>query len=441
MSTLYLLQPDCLDAAASWISDVRDDDTLFMTEFDRFVAGPDWHIQRVILYLSAMRRFRARLENRLSDSDAEFVYEEIGSNEEAKEAGTSDPSDRLLSRLEASDPPARIATVRPASHEALSRIRNLADDVGAEFELLPDARFLCTLDEFGAWREGRKRLVMEYFYREMRKKTGLMMEPEGPAGGEWNFDDRNRRSVPDDEAVSAPEFGVSPTDEVTTEVLDRVGAWFPSNPGSAERFDWPTGPQQAEKALRSFVGDRLAKFGPYQDALHTASGRLFHSGLATSINLGLLDPLDACSAVEEAWRDGRVPISSAEGFIRQVIGWREFMRGVYWTEGADFMELNALDAGRDLPASFWTAETDMACVRHVVSGLLETGYAHHIQRLMVTGLLAMLHGTRPQTVHDWYMHLYADSAEWVTAPNTIGMSQFADGGVVGTKPYAASGKY
>lgn len=441
MSTLYLLQPDCLDVSTAWLADLDRGDRLFMTEFDRFVCGSNWHVQRVALYLAAMRRFRDRLAGRLQPDGNAFVYESISSVEDAGVAGQSDPVDRVRRMLADRNPPERIATVRPAGHAALLDIQRWAEEVGAEFTLLPDSRFLSTVEEFRTWRQGRKRLVMEYFYREMRKRTGLMMDAGGPAGGDWNYDEDNRKAIPDEQARAAPEFGIPPEDETTLEVLRQVGDWFLDNPGSLTGFDWPTGPQEAEAALARFVDQGLPSFGPYQDALHTASGRLYHSGLATSINLGLLGPLDACRAAEAAWREGSVPISSAEGFIRQITGWREYVRGVYWTEGSDYESRNALEADRDLPACFWSADTDMACVHDVVSRLLQTGYAHHIQRLMVTGLLAMLHGTRPDEVYRWYMDLYVDSAEWVTAPNTIGMSQFADGGVVGTKPYSASGAY
>jgi deoxyribodipyrimidine photolyase-related protein len=311
--------------------------------------------------------------------------------------------------------------------------------LGIPVSIRADTRFLCSEDEFAVWAEGRKALRMEYFYRDMRRKTGLLMEGDQPAGGKWNYDTENRKPASADLLMPRPSRTVP--DAVTHDVLSLVAARFPDRFGRLNDFWFAVTRADAEAQYDAFVATALPRFGDYQDAMLVGEPWLYHSIIALYLNIGLLDPLSVCQAAERAWREGHVPLNAAEGFIRQIIGWREYVRGIYWREGPEYVSRNALDAHRPLPDFYWSAKTDMTCVRACVEQTRDHAYAHHIQRLMVTGNFALLAGINPHQLHLWYLAVYADAYEWVEAPNTIGMSQFADGGLLASKPYAASGAY
>ena len=302
-----------------------------------------------------------------------------------------------------------------------------------------DDRFLASHAMFDGWAEGRRELRMEWFYREMRRKTGLLMDGDKPAGGKWNYDHDNRKPAPDDIGFEGP-LRVDP-DPVTSGVLDLVEARFGDNFGALHPFWFATRRTDAERHFRHWLEGGLAGFGDYQDAMLAGNKFLYHSVIGLYLNVGLLDPLEVCRAVETAWRDGRAPLNASEGFIRQIIGWREYLRGIYFREGPDYPRRNRLNQQRGLPDLFWGGETRMACVGAAVEQTHDEAYAHHIQRLMVTGNFALLAGIDPIAVNEWYLAVYADAFEWVEAPNVTGMSQFADGGIVASKPYASSGNY
>jgi deoxyribodipyrimidine photolyase-related protein len=280
---------------------------------------------------------------------------------------------------------------------------------------------------------------MEYFYREMRRRTGILMDGDAPAGGRWNFDAENRKPATADLFMPAP-MRHAP-DDVTEAVLDMVDARFPDGFGRLRPFWFATDEAAAKGATARFMAHALPRFGDHQDAMLAGEAFLCHSVLSVYLNAGLLDPLDLCRQAETAYREGRAPLNAVEGYVRQILGWREFVRGIYDLEGPDYATRNALGARRDLPWFYWSGETDMACLAAAVGQTIDEAYAHHIQRLMVTGTFAMLAGIDPHQVHEWYLAVYADAYEWVEAPNTLGMSQFADGGIVASKPYAASGAY
>jgi len=305
--------------------------------------------------------------------------------------------------------------------------------------MFPDDRFIASEQEFSAWAAGRKELRMEFFYRNMRRKTGLLMEGDKPVGGKWNFDAENRKAAKPDLFMPVP-LRVEP-DETTQDVLQLVADKFGDHFGDLNPFWFATDRAGAQHAADHFVKEALPRFGDYQDAMLTGEPFLYHSLLSIYLNIGLLDPLDLCRMAEQAYRDGHAPLNAVEGFIRQIIGWREYIRGIYFWAGRDYVQRNYFDAVRNLPEFYWTGETDMSCIREVVSQTKSEAYAHHIQRLMVTGNFAMLAGINPFEVHEWYLAVYADAFEWVEAPNVIGMSQFADGGLLASKPYAASGAY
>jgi deoxyribodipyrimidine photolyase-related protein len=313
------------------------------------------------------------------------------------------------------------------------------DDYGDALQVREDDRFLCTLEAFFAWASDRKQLRMEYFYRDMRRKTGLLMDGDTPIGGAWNFDAENRKPAKADLFMPQP-LRFEP-DAMTREVLAMTAARFDNHFGDLEPFWFAVRRADAQKAAAHFIHAALPHFGDYQDAMLRGQKYLYHAVLSPLINVGLLQPLDLCRQAEAAYHAGAAPLNAVEGFIRQIIGWREYVRGIYWLAGPDYVHRNALTAQRALPAFYWTGDTNMACMKAVITQTREEAYAHHIQRLMVTGNFALLAGIDPHQVHEWYLSVYADAFEWVEAPNTIGMSQFADGGMLASKPYAASGAY
>ncbi len=382
------------------------------------------HPQKIALILAAMRKFAVALEgegwrvaySRLDDPDnAQSISGEL--LRRAAEYGASE-----------------VLATKPGEWRLLRDLQ----EVPLSVTVLEDDRFIATEAEFAAWADGRKQLRMEWFYRDMRRKTGLMMEGDKPAGGQWNFDHDNRKPAKADLLRPRPK-DVTP-DAVVEEVLALVEARF-QHFGRLRPFRWATDRAGALQALTDFVADRLPRFGDEQDAMLEGEAFLSHALISPYLNLGLLTPLEVCQAVDAAWKAGRVPIQAAEGFIRQVIGWREFVRGIWALEGPGYLERNALGHSRALPGVYWGGETRMACMKAAVGQTRDLAYAHHIQRLMVTGNFALLTGVDPAQVHEWYLSVYIDAFEWVEAPNTLGMSQFADGGVLGSKPYVSSGAY
>jgi deoxyribodipyrimidine photolyase-related protein len=310
---------------------------------------------------------------------------------------------------------------------------------GIPVEIRADTRFIATHREFEDWAEGRKSFRMEYFYRDMRRKTGLLMDGDKPAGSEWNFDKENRKPAGNNLFVpAAPHY---PPDAVTQDVIDMVAARFADHIGSLDNFGLAVTRDDALHALKRFIDVALAQFGDFQDAMVTDQPLLWHALVSPYLNNGLLNPLEVCRAVEAEYRAGRVPINAAEGFIRQIIGWREYIRGIYWREGPDYGDRNFFDAHRPLPDFYWTGDTKMKCLSQAIGQTIDLAYAHHIQRLMITGNFAMLIGADPKAVARWYLEVYADAYEWVELPNVLGMSQFGDGGLLGSKPYASSGAY
>jgi deoxyribodipyrimidine photolyase-related protein len=383
------------------------------------------HPQKIALVLAAMRKYAASLQ----DAGWTVAYTRLDDPENSH----SIPSEVL--RRAADFGADRVLATRPGEWRLIAAL----EDLPLSVTLLEDDRFIASHAEFEAWAEGRKQLRMEFFYRDMRRKTGLMMEGDKPAGGQWNFDKENRKAAqPDLLRAKPPRFE---PDAITRDVLALVADRFSGHFGKLHPFGWATDRAGAVQALDHFVAHALPRFGDEQDAMLAEDPMLSHSLLSPYLNIGLLGPMEICQAVEAAWKAGKVPINAAEGFIRQIIGWREFMRGIYFLEGPDYTARNVLGHGRALPAAYWGGATRMACLSSAVGQTRDLAYAHHIQRLMVTGNYALLIGADPAQVHEWYLAVYIDAFEWVEAPNTIGMSQFADGGIVGSKPYVSSGAY
>ncbi|MEM9378219.1 MAG: cryptochrome/photolyase family protein, partial [Pseudomonadota bacterium] len=387
------------------------------------------HKKKIAFVFSAMRHFAAELR-----ADGWRVdYHEYDAQSDIR--SFDDVIASAIERLK----PERIVVVEPGEHRLRHELESWRGRFEAHVDILEDTRFVCTHDEFKTWASGRKSLRMEYFYREMRRKTGLLMDGDQPVGGKWNYDAENRKPAKADLFMPRP-AQFSP-DDTTLQVLDLVEAEFADHFGALKPFWFAVTRTQAEAAFDAFINEALPRFGDYQDAMLTGEPFLYHAVVSAYLNIGLLDPLDMCLRVEAAYRAGDAPLNAAEGFIRQIIGWREYVRGIYWLRGPSYVEENFFDASRPLPEFYWTGETELACIKAAVTQTHDEAYAHHIQRLMVTGNFAMLAGVDPRHVHEWYLAVYADAYEWVELPNTLGMSQFADGGLLGSKPYAASGNY
>ena len=337
--------------------------------------------------------------------------------------------------------PSQLVMTAPGDWRVLQAIKTVAEANRLPLDVRVDRHFFTSIREFAAHAKGRKSLRMEYFYREQRKKHDVLMESDDPVGGQWNFDADNRESFDTSGPGTVPPRTTFEPDAVTREVIELVNTRFATHPGQLDSFAWPVTREQALQSLQTFIQERLPLFGRYQDAMWPDDPWLYHSHLSAALNLKLLHPREVVAAAEDAYRGGHAPLASVEGFVRQILGWREYVRGIYWTQMPGYLERNALEAQEDLPAWYWTGATDMACLRDALTQSLKHGYANHIQRLMVTGLYALMLGVHPKQVHTWYLAVYVDAVEWVELPNTLGMSQYADGGLMGSKPYIATGKY
>ena len=383
------------------------------------------HPQKIALILSAMRHFAGQMRGQ----GWRLAYSTLDDP-----ANSQSIPGELLRRAAEYGADTVLATA-PGDW----RLRAALQDTPLQMQILPDDRFLCSEPEFAAWAKGRKELRMEWFYREMRRKTGFLMQEGHPVGGRWNFDAENRRPATADLFRPAPPRFAP--DAVTQSVLDLVAARFPAHFGRLVPFGWAVTRDGALQALDHFLTHALPRFGAEQDAMLAGDPFLSHALISPYLNLGLLTPTEICTRAEAAFHAGAAPIAAVEGFIRQIIGWREYIRGFWALMGPDYIGLNTLGHRADLPPAYWGAPTGMACLRAVVGQTRDHAYAHHIQRLMVAGNFAALTGVDPAQVHDWYLSVYADALEWVEAPNTLGMSQFADGGRLASKPYVASGAY
>jgi deoxyribodipyrimidine photolyase-related protein len=405
-------------------------DRVWMAEVAAESTHVPSHKARTALFLAAMRHFR----DELRAQGITVEYRELGRHT-ARTLGEALGAD--LGRLR----PECVTMVQAGEHRVAAEVSAAVASAGFQIELAPDDHFFVTAEEFAGWAHGRKELRLEYFYRWMRRRTGILMDGDEPAGGRWNFDAENRKSFDAAGPGWLPSPVAFPPDATTREVLDVVDRELPGNPGRLDAFDWPVTRAQALAALDDFVSNRLPLFGRWQDAMWRGEPWLYHSRIAAALNLKLLNPREVCEAAERAWSGGQAPLDAVEGFVRQILGWREYVRGIYGREMPSYRDRNALGATHALPAFFWSGETDLACLRETIGQTLALGYAHHIQRLMVTGLFALLWGVRPEEVHQWYLSVYVDAVEWVELPNTLGMSQYADGGLLASKPYVATGKY
>ena len=428
--TLVLVMGDQLSPnQAALRSSDRDGDRVLMVEVASEATNVRHHKKKLAFIFSAMRHFAVELE------EAGWHVDYVTLDDPDNAGSFTEEVARAVRRLG----PKRLRLLEPSEWRVRQEAHGWGETFDIPVEILPDDRFVCSHEDFSAWAEGRKQLRMEYFYRDMRRRTGLLMDGDQPEGGRWNFDAENRK--PPKVGLTFPSVPTVTPDKTTRAVLDLVLDRFADHFGDLEPMWLASNRKDAEAMFDRFMREALPHFGDFQDAMVQGEPFLFHAAIAPYLNVGLLDPLDVCRRVEAVYRAGAVPLNAAEGFIRQVIGWREYVRGIYWLNMPDYASGNFLDAARPLPDFYWTGETDMACLASAIDQTKELAYAHHIQRLMITGNFALLAGIDPQAVHEWYLIVYADAFEWVEMPNTLGMSQFADGGLLGSKPYAASGNY
>lgn len=388
------------------------------------------HVKKIAFLFSAMRHYGDALKS------AGYTVRYVALDE----AGNSQSLEGEILRAVAALAPSRVAVTEPGEWRLREGFEALRLALPVPLDILPDTRFLCSHAAFATFAEGRRELRMEFFYREMRRRHAILMETDGtPSGGRWNYDTENRK--PPKAGLQFPPRLSFRKDATTLAVLDLVRRRFPQGYGWLEPFHFAVTRRQALRELDHFIAHILPGFGDYQDAMVRGEPYLSHSLLAAYLNAGLLYPLEICRKAEAAYRDGRAPLNAAEGFIRQILGWREYVRGVYWHFMPGYIERNALDATEALPWFYWSGETRMACLREALAHTYDHAYSHHIQRLMITGNFALLAGIEPKAVHEWYLAVYADAYEWVEAPNTLGMALHADGGLLASKPYAASGNY
>jgi len=404
-------------------------DTILICEVQQEATYVKHHKKKLVFIFSAMRHFAQELR----DAKYRVIYHKL--DDATPVSRFSDAVTRAAQMGDFDE----IVVSEPSEYRVLEEIKLWPDLLNLPVDIRPDTRFLASHSDFQNWSAGRKSLRMEYFYREMRKRYSILMEGDQPIGNKWNFDSDNRKA-PNATLTIPDTFRLAP-DDVTQEVCAMVEQLFPDHMGAATPFHFAVTAEGARAALQQFVEERLAFFGDYQDAMLQDEAWMFHAHIGLYLNTGLLLPLECIAAAEQAYHRGQAPLNAVEGFIRQILGWREFVRGLYWQNMPGYETLNFFDAQRDLPDFYWTADTRMNCLRQSVQETIDHAYAHHIQRLMVLGNFALLAGILPAQVNDWFLSVYADAFEWVELPNVSGMALFADGGKLASKPYASGGGY
>ena len=433
---LILVLGDQLDHQSSVFDDFApEQDAVWMAEVEEENTHVWCHKLRIAVFLSAMRHFRDDLK-------------EQGIRVEYHELTTAPSHDKGKSHVEVLAKsihhlhPRKLIVAYPGDDRVKTNLEKTSKDLDIELEIRPDQHFYCTPEEFAEYAKTRSGLLLENFYRHMRKTHHILVDKRGnPEGDQWNYDHDNRESF---DKAGPPKISKRPRfepDQITRDVFDLVEKRFAKHPGRLDHFDHPVTCNDAKKLLRHFINHLLESFGPFEDAMWTDEPFLYHSRLSLPLNLKLISPRECIEAAIKAYEDGKADLASVEGFVRQILGWREFIRGIYWLKMPQYQDLNALNQTRKLPSFFWDGETDMNCVHHVMNSILDYGYTHHIQRLMVMGNLAQTMGADPYQFHEWHMAMYVDAVDWVSLPNALGMSQFGDGGIVGTKPYCSTGNY
>jgi len=408
--------------------DQKNDLVLMIEAADEF-SLPRHHKQKIALIVSAMRHFADLLRQK------GFNVEYLHLNDQNNSGIFSEELYKAVKLHQVE----QLILTEPSEFRMWEMTQKWKADLKIPIEIREDERYICSKTDFATWAAGRKTLRMEHFYHQMRHLTGYLMEDDKPEGGSWNYDAQNRKTALSD--IARPEQLSFNPDQITTNVITLVEKFFKNHFGTLEHFNWAVDRNGALLALEHFIMKRLPLFGDYQDLMRSGDETLFHSLISPYLNLGLLQPDEVCEVALQAYEAGLAPLNCVEGFIRQIIGWREYVRGVYWLKMPAYKDSNFLDAQRALPNFFWTGKTELNCLAEVISGTAKNAYAHHIQRLMITGNFALLAGIKPAEVEEWYLIVYADAFEWVELPNTHGMVLYADGGLLASKPYAASAAY
>jgi deoxyribodipyrimidine photolyase-related protein len=421
---------DQLTRGVSSLADAKtDEDVILMVEVRAEATSVKHHKQKIVLVLSAMRHFAESLR------EEGFTVDYIKLDDPGNTQNFSSELQRAITRHGAD----HVVVTEPSEWRVWQLALEWQARLGVPVEVRDDDRFFCSRQTFAKWAEGRRNYRMEFFYREMRKISGLLMQDGEPIGGQWNFDAENRKKLPVGTVVP-PRLTFAP-DTITKDVIALTSEHFANHFGNLQPFHWAVTRDDALQVLEYFIAHGLPDFGDYQDAMKTGEDFVFHSALSPYLNIGLLTAREVCDAAAAAYHRGAAPLNAAEGFIRQILGWREFVRGIYWTEMPAYAESNHLSATRPLPWFYWSGETKMKCLSECIRNTKDNAYAHHIQRLMVLGNFALLAGIMPAEIEEWFLVVYADAFEWVELPNVHGMVMHADGGLLGSKPYAASGAY
>jgi deoxyribodipyrimidine photolyase-related protein len=430
MKTLRVILGDQLSATLPSLQSVTPNDTILMCEVMAEATYVPHHPKKIAFLFAAMRHFAAEL------AAGGLTVRYVKLDDPGNTGDFAGEIKRAISATAAEE----VVITEPGEYRVLQLLQALRDEIDIPLSILPNTRFLCSINEFKAWAGDKKQLRMEFFYREMRRRYKILLEKDGaPTGGEWNFDKENRKSPP--KGLAGPKRISHSKDDITHQVLDLVERRFANHFGTLKPFHYAVTREEALIELDHFITHLLPHFGDYQDAMVAGEPYLYHSLLSSYLNAGLLLPLEVCQMAESAYRTGAAPLNAVEGFIRQILGWREYVRGIYWLKMPGYGAMNYLDAHTPLPSFYWGTETNMVCMAEAVRHTRDHAYSHHIQRLMITGNFALLAGLDVQHVQEWYLAVYSDAYEWVEMPNTLGMALFGDGGIMASKPYAASGKY
>ena len=430
MRNLCVILADQLNQEITSLNDFNKDlDEILICELKKNFTDINHHKKKIVYQISCMRHFGIEMDRlgfkinylKLDNPDNENSY-------------TSE-----IMKLINDKGIDKVIVAEPSTYDEMESIKNWQNTIGIDVEIRKNDLFFCDIDEFKAWAEGRKELRLEFFYRMLRRKHNVLMNGDQPEGGAWNFDKKNRKPIA--RKVSIPKTYTCIIDQETQDIINLVNLEFSDHFGSTDNFVFAVTRHDALEAMNRFIEERLVNFGDYQDAMTSKDPWLFHSHLSMYLNNGLLKPKECIELAEKAFYESKAPINSVEGFIRQILGWREYVRGLYWLKMPDYRDLNELAAEVPLPSFYWDGETKMNCLKISIENTRDNAYSHHIQRLMVLGNFALLVGIRPVELNEWFLSVYADAYEWVELPNVSGMALFADGGIMASKPYASSGAY
>ena len=424
---LIIILGDQLSLEISSLKKIRkNEDKILMMEVSNEIEYANHHKKKLVLIFSAMRHFA----NELKKNKFDVTYVEF---DKSKENFTKE-----LEKQCKKFNPESIKITHPSEYRVLDEVKKWKKVLNIPVTILEDSRFFCKIDEFSDWVSSKKELKMELFYQKMRKKYKILIDDEGkPIGGKWNYDVKNRKRLPKNHS-KIPTPLICKPDKITKRVISQLEKKYTKHFGDLEPFWFATTKKDAIKSLEDFIKNRLEFFGPYEDAMKENEKFLYHSVLSVYLNIGLLNPREV---IQKVLQSKELPIESIEGFVRQIVGWREYVRGIYWHYMPKYSQTNFFNAKNKLPDFYWTGKTKMNCMKSCIDQTKQEAYAHHIQRLMITGNFALIAGIDPKQVCNWYLSVYADAFEWVELPNTHGMILYADGGILGSKPYAASGNY